>query len=236
MKKIIILTIIVCDAFCIAQTLTIGTNTLGVSFVYTSLSSIQKDQILADLKICVNNPWGDEVEIDRYNENEFVGCLSPRIKGVIYPKNIEFPRNLITNNLGELSLQIPQKLSDSYTNAFVFVNSNSNIVSSAYEFVSFITYSNMVANVSSNSIINYIYEEGAPSGMYEMEFNEILKYYFQPVQYHPQSILGLFYDGVSTNAYNIKMNILCSQQITSYFEYSQMEIIWHNNRWKLHVK
>ena len=244
MKNILLksLLIVFCAVICCAQntSLTFGTNTLQVSFVDKLLSQDQKDKIISDMQNCINNPWGQKAKINKYLDwqidSDEVGQIWFKTESVCYYNNIHFPERIYTNNTGEISVRVSKMLSDAYTNAFVFANANSNIVSSAYEFVSFITYSNMVANVSSNQISNYIHFDNVESDQYVKHFKSLMETFFEESEYYPPSILGFYYDGTPTNATNIKMQILVANRVTTYYEFHPMEAIWHDNRWKLHWK
>ena len=240
MKTNIITLIAFCHALCVAQTVTIGTNTLGIIFVDDTLSLLQKEAIVADMQMCVDNPWGDRADVYTYAEwnikSEVIGDVSFGTETYAY-KGLNYPRNIYTNNAGVYSLKVPQTLSDAYTNAFVFAAANSNIVAAASEFVSFIAYSNMVENVSSNTIINYVHVSGVSSDKYELAFEGIMEEYFDHMIYYPPSILGFFYDGTATNVSNIKMRLLRADLMNgSYFEFDDKNAIWIDNRWKLLIK
>ena len=239
MKKVIIKLIAFCHACCVAQTLTIGTNTLGIIFVDDTLSLSQKEAIIADMQTCVDNPWGNEAEVYTYADwnikSDVIGDVSFHTKTYSYD-GFSFPRNLVTNDAGVLSLKVSQALSDAYTNAFVFTAANSNIVAAAYEFVSFIAYSNMVENVSSNTIINYVHSAGISSEKYALAFKFIMEDYFDYPTYYTPSVLGFTYDGTATNTSNIKLRLLTSSSPRgSYFEFHPMNAIWIDNRWKLPI-
>ena len=143
-----------------SQNLTIGTNTLNVSFQDSFIDLLQKQLIITDMQKCVNNPWGNRSKLIMFKpwqiNSEYTGYVSMR-KSVCYKNDFEFPEDIITNNTGNSYLEITKKLSDAYTNAFEFVNTYSNEVAAAYNFVSFISSSNFVTNVTSNQIHNYLY-------------------------------------------------------------------------------
>ena len=235
MKKNIITLLAFCHTLCGAQTLTIGTNTLGIIFVDDTLSLSQKEAIVADMQMCVDNPWGDRAYVYTFPEwhikSDVIGSVSFGTETYAY-NGFDFPREIVTNNAGVLLLRVSQALSDAYTNAFVFAAANSNIVAAANEFVSFIAYSNMVVNVSSNTIMNYLYYPNVSSNSYASAFESLMSNFFSGITYYPPSLLGFSYDGNSTNASNYKLRLLCSSPPWFY----DMNAIWHDNRWKLLIK
>ena len=241
MKKTIptIVLIIFCIVFSNAQvaSLTIGTNTMGVSFMDTTLPLTYKNKIITDLQNCVNNPWGERVKINRRNEAEFPKYLSFHSLNTCYYGDIEFPKNISTNDVGDMFLYVPQKLSDAYTNAFEFAGANSNAVAAAYDFISLISSDTFLNTTSSNQIHNYVFiKEVTTNEMYALGFDEIWPIYFQYPKYYTPSILGFFYSNDGPEATNLWLQIpvsLSAAPRVSSYSWLTYTAIWHENKWKI---
>ena len=130
------------------------TNSIYVAFSDQALSASVKEAIVADLSICFQG-WATNAEIIVREKGESAGHMDYGTRNPYYRDGVIFPKNIITNATGGIALQIPQPLSDAYTNALAFVAANSNIVAAAYEFVAFVSSSNFVA-ISSNALPNYV--------------------------------------------------------------------------------
>lgn len=245
MKKIIYtLNVIACIIICNAQTLTIGTNTFGVSFADTILSPAHKERIYDDLQICVDKPWATNAMVfikDTDNiKSEIVGTIAYYPNDhVHYHNKIQFPRNITTNNTGSLCLQITRELSDAYTNAFVFAEANSNIVTAAYTFISEISSNNFTNNLLSNQIQDYFLLKSFTSNeMYTIYSDMIIKSWFNNFTYYPPSVLGFYHSPEGPDLTNLWMQIpadYTSKPNSTHITLVQMTAIWHDNKWKLCV-
>ena len=237
---IVFIAVMLCACYCTGQSNVVyyGTNAslINVSFVDTNLSVSTKASIVADLQMCVNE-WGKTSELDLgLYEPGVIGYLYNPDKSPHYPEDIRFPRNLVTNNLSGLSLLIPKKLSDAYTNAFAFAAANSNIVAAAYEFVAFISSSNFVF-LSSNALPNYILFKNKYSETIT-ESNEIVRLASQIIPglcyqtFYTPSILGFYYSPEGPSVSNLWLNVPSSTHpSTNTTEWSGYPILWYNGKW-----
>ena len=212
-----------------------GTNAspINVSFVDTNLSASAKASIVVDLQVCLNE-WGKTSELDLgLYEPGVIGYLYNPDKSPHYPEDIRFPRNLVTNDLSGLSLHIPKKLSDAYTNAFAFVAANSNIVAAAYEFVSFVSSTNFLS-VTSNQVANYFLFNQAPPQLYQLAFHDLTNS-VHGSSYYPPSILGFYYRPAGPEPTNLWLYIPSSSPVCGYIEWGPTTAIWHDGKWKFSI-
>ena len=246
MKKIIIFILFYCTiCFAQTQTLNIGTNTIGVIFANKTLMQNQYDKIVADMQTCVGTQWGKKAKIDMYSKyhielysnilikSNFVACINGIDRTSFYPEKYEFPRNLVTNNVGALCLYIPEELCNAYTNAFAFAVANSNIVAAAYDFASFIASSNFVTTVSSNQISNYFWSKKYPPEIYLEKSDEIKQGIFTDFTYYTPSVLGFYYENTRSNETNLWCVIPASSEEYTYTMFEPTGAIWHDGKWKM---
>ncbi len=209
----------------------VATNSLSVAFADTNLSASVCTSIVADLQICLQD-WGKQSELDLgVYELGLVGYLYNPDKCPHYPYGIRFPRNLITNQTGALTLQIPKTLSDAYTNAFAFAAENSNIVAAAYEFVTFVSSTNF-STVSSNTISDYYLFKGATPEKYRKSFTETTNLMSQ-IHFYPPSVLGFGYSTNGPAATNLWMSVPGSFNPNGYeVAWAFFPAVWHDGKWK----
>ena len=130
----------------------VHSNAISLAFADTNLSESAQSAITADLRICLSE-WGKRSELYMRNKGESIGYLYNFKSSPHYPEDISFPREIVSNGVSDLALQIPKALSDAYTNAFAFAAANSNIVAAAYEVVAFVSSTNF-PGISSNALPN----------------------------------------------------------------------------------
>jgi hypothetical protein len=219
-----------------------ASNALGVAFADTNLSAAAKTAITADLQSCLSE-WGKTSELD-------LGAYEPGLVGYLdnvatcphYPEGLGFPKNIISTPSG-LTLQVPKKLSDAYANAFAFAAANSNAVAAAYEFVAFVSSSNFVSTVTSNTIHNYILVKDTSSDdpkrnvsneYYQVEFSGIIEGVFQYLKYYPPSVLGFYHttNGPGTTNFCVKLPAK-SNSVSAHDEWDGFPAVWYDNRWKI---
>ena len=215
-------------------------NAIHVSFVDTSLSMSAQASITADLRMCLSE-WGKTSEFDLGPyELGVIGYLYNPDKSPHYPENIRFPRKLVTNDVSDLTLQIPKALSDAYTNAFAFAAANSNIVAAAYEFVAFVSSTNF-PYISSNALPNYImFKNALPDA--HAESNAIVNLAPQIIPdvceqtYYPPSILGFTYSSDGPAATNLWMQVPNSSPSSGGDkDWGRTTVLWHENKWRFCV-
>jgi hypothetical protein len=184
--------------------------------------------------------WGKASElIIGADEPELAGYLNNFKTCPCYPETIEFPEGVVSGPNG-FALQIPQKLSDAYTNAFAFAAANSNAVAAAYEFVAFVSPSNLVT-LSTNALPNYImFKNGLPDA--NAESNAIVWLAPQIIPdlceqtYHPPSILGFYYSGEGPATTNLWMQVPeSSPSAGGFVDWHSATVLWHDGKWKFCV-
>ena len=208
-----------------------NSNALNVAFVDTNLSQKVQSAIVADLRICLQE-WGKESELRLRDNEDSAGYLYNWTRSPHYRKGIAFPRNIVSNGPSGVALQIPETLSDAYTNAFAFAVANSNVVAAAYEFVAFMSSTNF-HSVTPNQITNYIFYNKAPPILYDLSFSDITNS-LRMQTYHPPSVLGFYHsaEGPATN--NLWMSLPSSSvEYGERLNWGQFPpAIWHEGKWK----
>lgn len=207
------------------------TNSIYVAFSDQALSASVKEAIVADLSICFQG-WATNAEIIVREKGESAGYMDYGTRNPYYRDGVIFPKNIITNATGGIALQIPQSLSDAYTNALAFVAANSNIVAAAYEFVAFVSSSNFVA-ISSNALPNYILQKNTTTNEIIADAQETISE-LRHQTYYPPSILGFQYSDRGPAATNLWMLVPCSISL-SYTDakgWHAFPAIWHDGKWK----
>jgi len=211
----------------------VSSNSISVSFVDTNLSVSAKASIVADLQICLSE-WGKASELDLgLYEPGVIGYLYNPDKSPHYPEDIRFPRTLVTNSVSGLSLLIPKKISDAYTNAFAFADANSNIVAAAYEFVAFISSTNFLS-VTSNQVENYFLFNQATPQLYQLAFHDLTNSVHRLSHYQP-SVLGFHYSSEGPAPTNLWLYIPSSSPVCGYIEWGPTTAIWHDGKWKFSI-
>lgn len=212
-----------------------GTNasSIRVSFVDTNLSASTQSAIVSDLQVCLHE-WGKRTElILGADEPDLAGYLYNFKTNPHYPEDIAFPEG-VTNTPAGLALQIPKVLSDAYTNAFAFAAANSNAVAAAYEFVAYVTGSNFLSTVTSNTIHNYLLVKGMPCAYYQSEFEGIVEGLLQYPKYCPPSLLGFYCSPNGPGPSNLYFILPAKTNPGyGYDEWHSFPTIWHDNRWKI---
>lgn len=214
-----------------------NTNALNVAFADTNLSASAQSGVVADLRICLQE-WGrtSELDLGPY-EPGLAGYLYNFKKAPHYPDELKFPRNLITNQVSGLALQIPKPLSDAYTNAFVFAAANSNAVAAAYEFVAFVSSTNF-PDISPAALPNYImFKNALPDA--NAESNAIVNLAPQIIPdlceqaYHLPSVLGFRFSSDGPAATNLWMWVPNSCPTGGgALDWGSTSVLWHDGKWR----
>jgi hypothetical protein len=237
--KSVLVAAMLCACYCAGQSnivyYGVHSNAISLAFADTNLSESAQSAITADLRICLSE-WGKRSELYMRNKGESIGYLYNFKSSPHYPEDISFPREIVSNGVSGLALQIPKALSDAYTNAFAFADANSNIVAAAYEFVAFISSSNFVS-LSSNALPNYILFKNKYSETIT-ESNEIVRLASQIIPglcyqtFYTPSVLGFYYSPEGPSASNLWLNIPSSTHpATNTTEWAGYPVLWHNGKW-----
>ena len=237
--KSVLVAAMLCACYCAGQSnivyYGVHSNAISLAFADTNLSESAQSAITADLRICLSE-WGKRSELYMRNKGESIGYLYNFKSSPHYPEDISFPREIVSNGVSGLALQIPKALSDAYTNAFAFAAANSNTVAAAYEFVAFISSSNFVS-LSSNALPNYILFKNKYSETIT-ESNEIVRLASQIIPglcyqtFYTPSVLGFYYSPEGPSASNLWLNIPSSTHpATNTTEWAGYPVLWHNGKW-----
>ena len=237
--KSVLVAAMLCACYCAGQSnivyYGVHSNAISLAFADTNLSESAQSAITADLRICLSE-WGKRSELYMRNKGESIGYLYNFKSSPHYPEDISFPREIVSNGVSGLALQIPKALSDAYTNAFAFADANSNIVAAAYEFVAFISSSNFVS-LSSNALPNYILFKNKYSETIT-ESNEIVRLASQIIPglcyqtFYTPSVLGFYYSPEGPSVSNLWLNIPSSTHpATNTTEWAGYPVLWHNGKW-----
>ena len=213
-------------------TLHFSTNTVGVVFVDQTLSDATKSFIVSDMQVCAQH-WGAEALLRLREKAESAGYVYYGSPCPSYPDGIDFPKNIVSNGLTNLALQIPKSLSDAYTNAMVFASANSNAVNAAYQFVAFVSSTNF-ASIPSSQMSNYVLFKNVSPNYYVDNFPRILSD-LQCQTYYPPSVLGFYYSAKGPAATNLWLYVPCSSDAglgLDWKEWSSLPAVWHDGKWK----
>ena len=208
-----------------------NSNSLDVVFVDTNLSMSVKSNIVADLRICLQE-LGKTAEVCLGDDEDTAGYLDINAINPYYPEDIDFPRNIVSNGASGVALQIPKELSDAYTNAFAFAAANSNVVAAANEFVKFISSTNFL-HIPPNTLPDYILEQKwTTEEVIARAPKEIPK--VCSLRYAPPSLLGFRYYEHGPAASNLWVFIPSALPPSDDGEqkWDCFPAIWHEGRWK----
>lgn len=148
---------------------------------------------------------------------------------------VDFPRDFDIVNTTNC-LFVPKTLSDAYTNAFVFLDSNTNMYRSSIAFVNSLKPGNL-DGVNSNEVCRLVYQPGLDVSIYAQCRDEIIGD-LKKQRYGFPSALSFFQTGPGTNGFPYAatwMRIPCSywssldrgNVISTFFA------IWHEGLWRL---
>ncbi len=211
-----------------------NSNALSLAFADTNLSESAKSAITEDLRVCLSE-WGKQSELYMRNKGESIGYLYNFKSSPHYPEDITFPREIVSNGVSGLALQIPKALSDAYTNAFAFAAANSNIVAAAYEFAAYLSSTNFYT-ITSNEIVNVVLVKNATPNMYLLSFADTTNS-LRKQTYYPPSLLSFNYSPNGPAVSNLWMEIPCSNPAPrgGGVTWNAFPAIWHDNKWKIGI-
>ena len=215
-----------------------NSNALNVVFVDTNLTLSAQSNIVADLRICLQE-WGKGIELHLGGgyepDSEAAGYLAHPDTNPYYPGGtMDFPRDVVDIPNG-LALQISKALSDEYTNAFAFAAAHSNEIAAAYTFVAFVSSTNF-PNIAPTNLPDYVLSKKKTSQEVVAEAQKIISQLGYQT-YYPPSILGFRHSPAGPgepNATNLWMCVPCSS-IPSYTDsknWGDFPAIWHEGKWK----
>ncbi len=208
-------------------------NNIPVVFEDQSLTAPAKIAIVSDMQNCFIG-WATNAEIRLVSSGEVTNYIYYGTRTPYYPEGIDFPQYMVPSQQG-LALQVPQKLSDAYTNAFAFAAANSNAVAAAYGFVAFVSSTNF-ASLSSNVWPNYVLEKNTTSDEIVSSGQRIMQG-LRNMTFYPPSILGFTSLDIGPSATNLWLYVPCSSPLSysNEKEWSHFPAVWHDGRWKFCV-
>ena len=174
----------------------------GTNFVFQfedSMLSISNQHRIADDIVMIRD-FGVSSEIENDPIDGFDGyiCDDNLEDSPYFDPELKFPRFFkIVNSTN--ALVIPAKLSDAYTNAFAFLDSNTNMSLSAHTFVEAFA-SNRLDSIPSNQIYRLVYYPNASPQRYEMKRDRIVSELKSQTYGHP-SALSFHQTGPGTNGF-----------------------------------
>ena len=216
-----------------------NSNALDVVFVDTNLSAKAKSAIVADLNLCLQE-WGKTAELFLWDADNkgvdegIVGQLSVGTRSPHYPRDIEFPENIVSNGTAGVALQIPKDLSDAYTNAFALAKANAKAFAAVNAFVAFVSSTNF-ANVPPKKLPDYYLDNNRTTSEVVEDAQEIISELGHQT-YYPPSVLGFMRlplgpTGILSNS-NLWVRIPCTNSSSDYKEWEPFPAMWHKGRWK----
>ena len=212
----------------------------GTNFVFQFEDpglSISNQHRIADDIVMLRN-FGIESEIGTGHVNGYDGYI--RDKNLddtpYFDQDLNFPHYYNIVNLTN-ALVIPAKLSDAYTNAFAFLDSNTNMSLSVHTFVEAFA-SNRLDSIPSNQIHTLVYYPGITSQEYETMRDEIVEDLKFQRYCHP-SALSFHQTGPGTNGFP-HAAIWMRMPVASWSDYSRKNLIsifhafWYDGMWRLY--
>ena len=205
-----------------------NSNALDVAFADTTLSVSNQTLIVADLNQCLQSDWGKQVEFWTGNDDPaFVANLSYPRRNLFYEP---FPRDIVATPNGH-ALHISKEVSDSYNTLFGFFADNTNIVTTGYAFVEFLSSTNF-PNIQATDWPNYYlarYKTDAEViALAPRHIPAIANYTF-----FPPSILNFNYVEYTTTMPGTNYFVMAIPISSSRSYFSKIPAIYHDERWKL---
>lgn len=223
----------------VAYDIQISTNRFGVLFEETSISEALRAFIVADVQRCYN-AWGTNVVVKPNLPVRHGSYIRARVfMGPYYVENpsapeVEFPEDIVTNSLGQLSLSISTGLIQKYTDALAFKTNNLDKVQAADAFVDFLS-SPEFAHVTSNEVANYILYKDLPPEGYLLSGEGIVKD-LTSQEFHRPSILGFYHSPNGPDPTNLCVLVTTIKRIrTPSSCFHAMPAIWHDGKWKINM-
>lgn len=234
MNKSIILTLLAFASAVLAYDLQIGTNHLDVSFEAVGVSPALKDFIFADLQRCYS-AYGTNATISVYGEGEYAYTTEiPLVFGPYAKLNTSLPREIVTNNAGNLFLSISSSLIEKYEATISFKTNNLSAIQAADAFVDFLNTTNILG-VASNQIANFVLYKNTTAQEYEDMADRRKAELYSNDFYHP-SILGFYHaetGPTSPTGTNLWMLVpVNGKETREYPNFDVFPAIWHDGHWK----
>ena len=219
--RVILPVVTLCATACCGQSNVVyyGTNSnaLDVVFVDTNLSAKAQSAIVVDLNLCLSE-WGKTSQLRLRDKGDSVGYLDIGTRCPHYPRDIEFPRNIVSNGTAGVALQIPQELSDAYTNAFVAFVSSTNF-----------------PNVPPKKFPDYYLDNHRTTSEIIEDAQEIISELGHQT-YYPPSVLGFMRlsagpKEIFSNS-NLWVRIPCTDSSGDEKDWGPFPAMWHKGKWK----
>jgi hypothetical protein len=223
----------------VAYDIQISTNRFGVLFEGLPISEDLKTFIVADVQRCYD-AWGTNLVMRTSSAATHVMRVYPKVFG--WPFYIEgvpdddlnVPRNIATNECGQMALRVPARLVQKYSDALAFKTNNLDKVQAADAFVDFLS-SPEFANVTSNEVANYILYKDLPPEGYLLSGEGIVKD-LTSQEFHRPSILGFYHSQNGPAPTNLCVLVSTITRIrTPSSCFHAMSAIWHDGKWKINM-
>jgi hypothetical protein len=219
-----------------AYDIQISTNSFGVLFEDASISEGLKAFIVADVQRCYD-AWGTNLVMRTSRATTHVMRVYPKVFG--WPFYIEgvpdddlnVPRNIATNEYGQMMLRVPARLVQKYSDALAFKTNNLAKVLAADVFVDFLS-SPEFANVTSNNASDYFLFKDLPPQDHA-EIGEGVLQDISAQEFFPPSILGFTCNEKGPEGTNLWVFIPTSlKKKGALWSYDVLPAIWHDGKWK----
>lgn len=220
-----------------AYDLQVSTNRFGVLFEGPPIPEALQTFIVADVQRCYD-AWGTNLLMRTSSAPTHVMRVYPNVFGWPFytggapDDDINVPRNITTNEYGQMMIRVPAPLVQKYSEAVNFKTNNFDKVQAADAFVDYLS-SPEFASVTSNEVSNYILYKDLPPEGYLKSGEGIVKDLTSQEFFRP-SILGFYYspDGPApTNLCALLTTI--TKERTPSSRYHSMPAIWHDGKWKI---
>jgi len=202
----------------------VNSNALDVVFEDTNLSVSNQTLIVADLNLCLKE-WGKKAILYFRDKGDSIGYLYIPQRFFVF----HFVPDKIVATPNGHALQIPQVLSNTYTNRFAFAAAHSNQVAAAYEFVTFVS-SPAFLNIPAQDLPHYYLSKTASDAEIIARAQDIISEYAS-YAYFPPSIFCFDYAKVGPGPATTNL-LMTIPSRTEHERWIYTPVIWHDERWK----
>ena len=212
----------------------------GTNFIFqfedAHLSISNQHRIADDIVMIRNFGVASEIEIDPIDGFDGYICNDNLEDTPYFDPELEFPRFFKSVNSTN-ALFIPQKLSNAYTNAFAFLDSDTNMFLSAHLFVEAFA-SNRLDSTPSNQIYRLVYYPNATQQEYELMRDSIVGDLKCQTYGHP-SALSFHQTGPGTNRFPhsaiwMRVPTLSWSSFAHKNLFQIFHAFWYDGMWRLY--
>lgn len=213
---------------------------LGTNFIFqfedSNLSISNQHRIVDDLIMIRDFGVISEIEHDPHDSYDGYICDNNLDGHPYFDPELEFPRRFkIINSTN--ALVIPRKLSNAYTNAFAFLDSNTNMFLSAHLFVEAFA-SNRLDAIPSNHVYRLVYHPNTSTEEYELMRDRIVRELKCQTYGYP-SALSFHKTGPGTNGFPhaatwMRVPALWRSSFYNKNVISFFHAFWYDGMWRLY--